>query len=359
MIFKQDGPGMCTTRRRRNDLRETRASLHMAEVVPAPPVPDARLLEKVLQRRRGRRLSTWPAQAEQAVSSRALTVYYDGACPVCAREIATYRRLDGAARVDWVDATRCDQEALGPDLDRGAAIARFHVRRSDGGLVHGAAAFAEVWKRLPAFAWLGRVAALPLLRHVLDVAYGAFLRVRRLWRLPVEPFPVWLLRDLRSNHAGETGAVAIYRGMLAVARAPDVRRFALRHLLTEQRHLTAMETVLKPRHRSWLLPVWRLAGWLTGVLPALSGPRAVYATIDAVETFFDRHYTTQLDRIDLVDQERADARLQEIRALLEDRRRDAAATRLSKSKDRALQVWTALSTEARRPPLPCQRGCEP
>jgi ubiquinone biosynthesis monooxygenase Coq7 len=110
--------------------------------------------------------------------------------------------------------------------------------------------------------------------------------------------PAWLIADLRSDHAGETGAVWIYRGVLAVARDAGVRAFAERHKATEQGHLDLLEGVLPPAERSRLLPLWRVAGFLTGFLPALFGPRAVYATIDAVETFVDHHYQEQLDRLD-------------------------------------------------------------
>ena len=43
-----------------------------------------------------------------------------------------------------------------------------------------------------------------------------------------------------------------------------------------------------------MLPVWRLAGFLTGALPALFGSKVVYATIEAVETFVDLHYEEQV-----------------------------------------------------------------
>ena len=108
---------------------------------------------------------------------------------------------------------------------------------------------------------------------------------------------VWLTGELRSDHAGEAGAVMIYRGILAGSRNPDIRRFAAAHGVTEQGHLDLLETLLSPRQRSILLPIWRIAGWLTGFLPALAGPRAVYATIDAVETFVDHHYQAQIDRL--------------------------------------------------------------
>jgi demethoxyubiquinone hydroxylase (CLK1/Coq7/Cat5 family) len=56
--------------------------------------------------------------------------------------------------------------------------------------------------------------------------------------------------------------------------------------------------VLPWARRSWLLPAWRVAGLLTGALPALVGPRAVHATIASVETFVDHHYQQQIDRIE-------------------------------------------------------------
>ena len=110
--------------------------------------------------------------------------------------------------------------------------------------------------------------------------------------------PRWLLAELRSDHAGEAGAVMIYRGILTISRDPALREFAARHGATEQGHLELIEQVLPPRQRSMLLPIWRVAGFLTGFLPALFGSRAVYATIDAVETFVDHHYQQQLDRLD-------------------------------------------------------------
>jgi ubiquinone biosynthesis monooxygenase Coq7 len=124
-------------------------------------------------------------------------------------------------------------------------------------------------------------------------------------------FPAWLVGELRSDHAGETGAVCIYNGILAVSRDATVRAFATRHRTTEQGHLDLLEDVLPPADRSRLLPIWRVAGWLTGALPALFGPRAVFATVDAVETFVDHHYRAQTDRL------AAEGILPEIHALLE------------------------------------------
>ena len=109
------------------------------------------------------------------------------------------------------------------------------------------------------------------------------------------------LRELRSDHAGETGAVYIYKGIEAVARCRgdvELLNFAKAHGATEADHLTELTNWLPASQKSLLLGPWRLAGWLTGSLPALFGRRAVYVTIAAVETFVDHHYQQQIDHLD-------------------------------------------------------------
>jgi ubiquinone biosynthesis monooxygenase Coq7 len=116
-------------------------------------------------------------------------------------------------------------------------------------------------------------------------------------RMPLTPgdkLPAWVLADLRTDHAGEIGAVCIYQGVLRFACDPMLRVFAEHHLATEQKHLRLISSWLPQVHYSRLLPIWRLAGFLTGALPALFGPKAVYATIEAVETFVNHHYEEQV-----------------------------------------------------------------
>ena len=119
----------------------------------------------------------------------------------------------------------------------------------------------------------------------------------------------WLVAELRSDHAGETGAVAIYQGILRVTRHDDLREFAQRHLETEKSHLTKISELLPVVDQSRLLPIWKVAGYLTGAIPACFGPVAVFITIDAVETFVEAHYRSQIQRL-------ADCGEHEVRALL-------------------------------------------
>ena len=105
-------------------------------------------------------------------------VYFDGSCPLCSREIAFYREQRGAGEIDFVDVSACAAGEVAPGLTREAAMARFHVRKSDGQLVSGAAGFAALWSAIPRLRVAGRVAALPGVRHVLEAGYVAFLPLR-------------------------------------------------------------------------------------------------------------------------------------------------------------------------------------
>jgi len=107
-----------------------------------------------------------------------LTVYYDGACPICRFEIAHYQQCKGSERLEFVDVAALDLPPLGAGLDRDTALARFHIRQPDGSLVSGAAAFVKVWQTLPGWRVWGKIAALPPLLALLEALYRAVLPVR-------------------------------------------------------------------------------------------------------------------------------------------------------------------------------------
>jgi len=110
-----------------------------------------------------------------------VTVWHDGACPLCQREVAMIRRLDRAGRIRFVDAA--DPASTCP-LDRAAMLARFHAAEDGGPVVSGAAAFAVMWRAVPLLRPLGLLAGRPWATALLERLYRRFLRVRpRLQRL--------------------------------------------------------------------------------------------------------------------------------------------------------------------------------
>lgn len=109
-----------------------------------------------------------------------VTVWYDGACPLCRREIALMRRLDRRRTIRFIDASQ--PHSVCP-LDRGMILSRFHAQE-DGHLLSGAAAFAAMWRAIPLLRPLGIVAGWRWITPLFEIGYRGFLRLRpRLQRL--------------------------------------------------------------------------------------------------------------------------------------------------------------------------------
>lgn len=106
-----------------------------------------------------------------------LTVFYDGACPLCVREIGLLRRLEKGRRVDYLDVSPPDAAEFCP-IPQKQLMARFTVRRANGELVSGAQAFTEVWSQIPLFIWLRPLGRFAPTRWLLDVIYSGFLKIR-------------------------------------------------------------------------------------------------------------------------------------------------------------------------------------
>lgn len=107
----------------------------------------------------------------------ALTVLYDGACPLCRREIGVYRGLKPTQPLVFSDVSTATA-VLPEGVSREELLARFHVRHPDGRLESGASAFITLWARLPGWRWLAKLGSIPGMRSVMEVIYRAFLRVR-------------------------------------------------------------------------------------------------------------------------------------------------------------------------------------
>lgn len=103
-----------------------------------------------------------------------VTVWYDGGCPLCLREMALMRRLDRRGRIAFVDAS---DGATACPLDRGTMLARFHASEGDR-LYSGAAAFAAMWRAIPILRPLGFAARNPLILRGLERLYVRFLKLR-------------------------------------------------------------------------------------------------------------------------------------------------------------------------------------
>ena len=113
--------------------------------------------------------------------------------------------------------------------------------------------------------------------------------------------PQAIAQMLRVDHAGEYGAVAIYRGQQAVfKRSPATQDMAAQIAemeAEEQKHLTAFDEMLVEREvrPTALAPIWQAAGYGLGVVTALMGEKAAHACTEAVETVIEQHYAEQIE----------------------------------------------------------------
>lgn len=99
---------------------------------------------------------------------------------------------------------------------------------------------------------------------------------------------------LRSDHAGELGAVNLYKGILWYTRDPAIVAFANCHLEVESKHLASVESILIPENRSILSPLWVVAGRVLGLMAVVGGKNFLFSTIASVEEFVVEHYEQQL-----------------------------------------------------------------
>ena len=120
------------------------------------------------------------AAREDCKTTLPLTVLYDGACPLCRREIGVYRGLQPLnphAPVCFADVSDTALP-LPPGTTREQLLARFHVRSRDGQLLSGAQAFLALWAALPGWRWLALAGRLPGAAWVMERGYQRFLRWR-------------------------------------------------------------------------------------------------------------------------------------------------------------------------------------
>lgn len=109
------------------------------------------------------------------MTSASVTVWYDGACPLCIREIALMRRLDTRRAIEFVDVA---PEGAACPIDRTLLLARFHAQEAGGPVLSGAAAFAAMWRAIPVLRPLGLAARNGAVLRALEWLYRRFLVVR-------------------------------------------------------------------------------------------------------------------------------------------------------------------------------------
>jgi predicted DCC family thiol-disulfide oxidoreductase YuxK len=117
-------------------------------------------------------------------ASDALSVHYNGACPICRPEVEHYKRTaegSGISGLTFVDITTSNDrlETLGISLDDAARS--FTVVDAAGKVHQGVDAFILLWRRLPRFRILAAIIAVQPIKWLADVVYDRLLAPILYW----------------------------------------------------------------------------------------------------------------------------------------------------------------------------------
>jgi len=122
-----------------------------------------------------------PQKTAKLTQMQEIEVFYDGACPLCKREIDWLRKKDTANRIIFTDISNPDFEAEPTGKTYQELMARIHGRLPSGQLIEGV----EVFRRLYAavgYKTLVSLSRWPVVRTLLDLGYRVFAPIRT--RLP-------------------------------------------------------------------------------------------------------------------------------------------------------------------------------
>lgn len=107
-----------------------------------------------------------------------ITVFYDGKCGLCSKEINHYRKIAPVGIFDWQDITESadDLKKEGVSLSEGLKL--LHAKDEEGLMHVGVDAFILVWKQLRWWRILAIFVGLPIVRRIANIFYGYFA----IWR---------------------------------------------------------------------------------------------------------------------------------------------------------------------------------
>ena len=126
-----------------------------------------------------------------------LSLFYDGACPLCQAEITFLSRRNNAGLLDFVDINSqfYDPHTTGVSCDQ--ALASMYGQYANGELINGVSVFSEAYRRadLPFLVWVFSQKAL---QPLLQISYSFFARNRHTISKIFGPGALWLVN--RTNN---------------------------------------------------------------------------------------------------------------------------------------------------------------
>lgn len=103
-----------------------------------------------------------------------ITVFYDGKCGLCRREIEHYKRIAPVGAFNWQDITLDMSAAQKLGISYADGLKLLHALDAQGKLHVGVDAFLLIWRQIPRWRVLATIVAAPLIRPIANITYRAF-----------------------------------------------------------------------------------------------------------------------------------------------------------------------------------------
>lgn len=130
-----------------------------------------------------------------------MTIYYDGACPLCNTEISNLQRRSTDGRLAFVDISAPGFASPPPGVTLAQMMALIHARKADGSVIQGVEVFRLAYGAA-GIGWVAGALGLPLIGALAERIYPSIARHR-------QRFPRWLVRwlfEMPVQRAAETSA---------------------------------------------------------------------------------------------------------------------------------------------------------
>jgi predicted DCC family thiol-disulfide oxidoreductase YuxK len=106
-----------------------------------------------------------------------LTLFYDGGCPVCSREMRFLKKKDSKNLISFIDISSSDFNPSEYNKDQDTFMKQIHARLPDGTLITGMEVFRQAYQRV-GHGWILFPTKFPVIKQLADICYALFAKNR-------------------------------------------------------------------------------------------------------------------------------------------------------------------------------------
>ena len=103
-----------------------------------------------------------------------ISVFFDGKCNLCSKEIDYYQRIAPKNTFNWIDITKTPGELDKFEIKLSDGLRLMHVADSNGNIFTGVDAFIIMWKQIKYWKILGLFVSLPIVKQIANLLYRYF-----------------------------------------------------------------------------------------------------------------------------------------------------------------------------------------